>query len=255
MSSPFEKLCKKASRDNPIHFQEAESSSSSSPSVSTDRLHRFNREYNAADDYAQRYTVLRRWWADLGLGEMPDRHQEMLSAQVGYEIQARAFVNAEIVLPSNLMKNLIASRNGDVEGFTPGMKRMLEIGMKTNEKKGGDGIAKKASSKKETVLGVSQFYLEIFENQKTAKLTDSQIQDAIKAKTGAMPTAKNVASYRCMYNAGNLQGQSKFPAEKCKAVRVSKAKPKKPMSKETKAKLKAYTAAKKAKAAKSNKKK
>lgn len=90
--------------------------------------------------------------------------------------------------------------------------------------------------------GVSQYYLEIFEAQPKAQLTDAQIVDAIKAKTGKAPTAKSVASYRCMYNAGKIEGQKAVPAAKVKAVRVKKEKAKKPMSEETKAKLKAYTA-------------
>lgn len=257
--SKLEKLYAKSRRENPIQPPEAPSSSSSSPasaaSPDLSRLIFFQKEFNGAADFPARYTVLRRWWPAFCVGSMPEVHQQLLSVRIGYEIVAKTYAEAGMLLSPTLEKNLLALRDFDIEGMSANMKVMMRILTQTGTSERGDEMAKKAAVKKEAVLGVSQFYLEVFEGQAKAKLTDAQIAAAIKAKTGGEPTLKSVASYRCMYNAGRIHGQSKCPAEKCKAVRVSRAKAKKPMSEETKAKLKAYTAAKKAKAAKKTAKK
>ena len=251
MTSPREKLYKQSKREAQSEHPGKSSSSSASPILDTRRLISFQKEYAAAQDYSAKYRVLRVRWLEVGNNEMmPDFCQEVLSALIGYRYMKAAYNEAGLMMPDRAAKNLYALEKNDIKGLSPNMARMMAILTASSTNRGEEGMAKKASSKKETVLGVSQFYLEVFENQAKAKLTDVQIVDIIKGKTGNEPTLKNVASYRCMYNAGNLQGQSKCPAEKVKAVRISKAKPKKPMSEETKAKLKAYTAAKKAKAAK-----
>ncbi len=249
----FEKLCKKASRENPVEHPASKGSSSSvSPTPDLSPLRAFQREYRAAEDWGGRYRVLRRHLPLVGgfgqFGE--DVHQETLSALIGYRYVKKAYIKAGMMMPDAMARNLYALESNSVDQLTPNMARMMSILIQTSSNRGESDMKGKKEAKKETNLGVSQYYLEIFENQAKAKLTDQQIADVIESKTGAMPTFKNISSYRHAYNNGNIQGQSKCPAEKCKAVRVSKAKPKKPMSEETKAKLKAYTAAKKNKTAK-----
>lgn len=249
--SKQEKLYAKAEKENPIPLPEEKSSLNCSPFINMGPLHKFQREYGAAQDYAGRYRVLRCHWFYVGENQLlPNIHQEVLSALIGYKYLRAAYNNAGKMMPDAAMRNLYALEKGDLNDLTPNMARMVNILIQTSNNRGEERMPKKANKK--TVLGVSQFYLEIFENQAKAKLTDEQIIEVIRLQSGNAPTAKNVASYRCMYNAGRIQGQSKCPTipEKCKAIRMSKTKPKKPMSEETKANLKAYTAAKKAKAAK-----
>jgi len=250
----FEKLCKKAARDNPISFPEKDKSSSSLPLIDTRRLISFQREYAAAQDYAGKYRVLRVRWLEVARNQqMPDFHQEILSALIGYRYLAIAYAEKGLMMPINLVKNLEALEQGDISKMRPHMSRMMTILTQTNTNRGEEEMVKNTEAKKGS--GVSHLYLEIFENQGKAKLTDEAIANTIETATGTLPTLKNVASYRCMYNAGKLHGQKACPKDKVKAVRISKAKPKKPMSEETKAKLKKYTADKKAAKAKIAKKK
>lgn len=224
-------------------------------------LFAFTREWNEAINWAGQYRVLRVWWTKVSNEEMPKAPGDLIYARIGYELQAKAYDKAGIVMPKKVAKSLAAIRRWDIEGLAPGIKSMLKIMINHNQKnqQGESDMVKvkKAGANKKGAeskrVNVNQFYLEIFENQAKAQLTDDQIADVIEKKAGSRPSAKNVASYRCMYNAGKLAGQKTVPA-KVKAVRPKKEpKAKKPMSEETKAKLKAYTekkkAAKKAKAA------
>ncbi len=222
-----------------------EDSTSCLPDFSS--LTAFTREWNLADSYPLRYRVLRTWWPKTCEEEMPKFHADLLQTRIAYELQARAYIDAAATMPKSVAQNLAAMRVFKVEEMTPNMRRMLEISI-ANKKQGEEQMARK-TAEKGARQNVSQFYLEVFEGQAKAQLTDAQIVETIEKKTGNKPSAKNVASYRCMYNAGKLEGQKGVPIAKVKAVRPKSDKPKvkKPMSEETKAKLKAYTAAKKKK--------
>lgn len=260
MPNPRQKLYIKPKTKKPVssgqtHLEKTSPSLNSSPLINMGALRKFQREYADVKDFAGKYRVLRVHWLYVGKGEaLPESHQETLSALIGYRYIAQAYQDANFPIPRPVAQNLAALEKNELGSMTPNMNRMMKILTQTSTKQGEDSMVKKAD-KKESKAGVSQFYLEIFEAQSKAQLTDVQIQAAIDKKTGIQPTTKNVASYRCMYNAGELQGQKAVPAAKVKAVRPpSVKKPKKPMSEETKAKLKAYTAKKKAEKVKSNKK-
>lgn len=249
--------------EKPTSLQNTESSSSSSLLVNMEALRKFQREYSEAKDFAGKYKVLRVNWLYVGKNQpLPDLHQEVLSALIGYRYIAEAYLDADLPMPKQMAQNLEALERQDMESLTPNMARMMKILTQTSTNRGEEEmkkVKKEGQAPKEAYQSkhqVSHLYLEIFENQAKAQLRDEQIIEAISKKTGEAPTAKNVASYRCMYNAGKLQGQKVVPALKVKAVRAKKEKAaKKPMSEETKAKLKAYTAKKKAEKAKAAKKK
>ena len=222
-----------------------------STSANFSELRRFQNEWNAADSDAVKYRVLRLWWPNIKcVYDMPiNQHASVIHSRIGYELQAYAYFVAGIPVPVSVQKNLDALREWKISDLSDNLRRMLEIEIAKNPTNTGDEsmVAKKTDGKeKVTRAGVAQFYLEIFESQTKNLLTDVQIAASIKTKTGSEPTLKNIASYRNSYNNGKLAGQNGCPT-KVKAVRPpSKAKAKKPMSEETKAKLKAYTAAKKA---------
>ena len=252
--STMERLLRKNQRKNPVEHPAKGSSSSTgaaSPSSSDSafpdlkRLHEFQGEWNAADSYPLRYGVVRRWWPVVVGAEMPDRHVLLLHARIGYELQETAYLVAGLEVPKSVRRNVDAIRDWNIGAMTDNVRRMLKIEIERNPQQQGEDMAKKTAGKvKASKTGVNHLYLEIFEQQARAQLTDLQIQAAIKSKTGSEPTFKNIASYRNAYNNGRLAGQKSCPA-KVKAIRPKKEKIKKPMSAETKAKLKAYTETKK----------
>jgi hypothetical protein len=196
-----------------------------------------------------KYQVLRTFWAVLLPEEsMPDSvHHEILKNRLAYEFMAMDYKIAGVSLPEKCRINLEASRKYDVKLMHKDMRGLTEIAIQKQEE-GGEHMATKAKKENKTSkTGVAAFYLEIFENQKSAQLTDEQIADVIEKKTGNRPISKGVASYRCYFNAGTIKGQKTAPKEKVSAVRPAKEpKAKKPMSEATKAKLKEYSAKKKA---------
>lgn len=144
-------------------------------------------------------------------------------------------------MPEKVRNNLEAARRYDLDALSGTVKALTKIALKSQEEGGMEDMAKNKTNR----TGVVHLYLGIFEKQKEANLTDTQIADAIEKACGNRPTEKSVASYRCYFNQGTLAGQKSAPKEKLKAYRPKAEKVKKPMSEETKAKLKAYTAAKK----------
>jgi len=213
-------------------------------------LYKFQKEWASADNWSLQYTVIRKWWPTVCDIKIPEVDAELLQTRIGYELQASAYIEARIPMPKSVLQNLQAIREFRVDRMTQRMSKFMGIIMES--KKQGEvkmGNKKVKANKKEVRQGVSAFYLEIFAGQAVSALTDEQIAKAIEGKTGSLPTLKNVASYRCMYNAGKLQGQKNVPSGKVKAVRAKSDRPAKPkvtMSEETKAKLKAYSAKKKA---------
>lgn len=209
--------------------------------------------WRTVDTFGGKYRVLKSFW-DVLLKEeaMPESvPQEMLKYRLAYEFIAMDHVLAKRPLPEKCKMNLEAARKYDVTGFHKDARGLAEIALKTEEGGSNDMTTTKTKKANKTDrVGVVHIYLEVFENQKTAQLTDVQIADLIEKKSGNRPTPKSVASYRCYYNQGTLAGQKTAPKDKVKAVRPVSDKPakeKKPMSEATKAKLKAYTAEKKAK--------
>lgn len=201
--------------------------------------------WNEAKETSAKYHVLRRFWLALQLeGAMPDSvPQEMLKNRLAYEFLEMDHKMAKVSFPEKCQANLEAARKYNIKDMQGNMKVYTEIAIKS-EQGGGDTMETK--EKKTERTGVAPFYLEIFEKQKTAKLTDEMIADVIEQKTGNRPTSKGVASYRCYFNAGTVKGQKTAPKEKLKAIReVKEKKAKAPMSEATKAKLKAYADKKK----------
>lgn len=218
------------------------------------QLRSYQRQWIDAENWPAQYRVLRIWWPKVCKDEMPKINAELLHTRIAYELQACAYIEAGMEMPKGVAQNYKAAKAFKIKDMTNNMRSVMEILIKSQSQKenGMDSKkvkkAKSAEVEKVSRQSVSQFYLEIFEAQAKAGLTDEQIAAAIKEKAGQMPTLKNVASYRCMYNAGKIQGQKTVPSVKVKSVRaISEKAPKvkKPMSEETKAKLKAYSEKKK----------
>lgn len=211
------------------------------------QLRDFQKQWTNAENWPEQYKVLRIWWSKVCKEEMPKINAELLHTRIAYELQACAYIESKTKMPEKVAQNYKAIAAFKIEKMTQGMKQIMEILMKNQEEREMPGKSKIIlSGAKKT--SVSQFYLEIFEAQAQTKLTDEQIAQIIETKAGQKPTLKNVASYRCMYNAGKIQGQKTVPSAKVKAVRPKSEKPakeKKPMSEETKAKLKTYSGKKK----------
>lgn len=186
------------------------------------------REWSFANTYPLQYGVVSRWWAKACPGEEFDSGRNVLVvyARIGYELQARCYNRSKINIPRNVMNNLEALREWNIEKLSRNFRVMLKIDIvKSGQQQERDMVKKKEGKKVRS--SVSQFYLEVFENQAKMQLVDEEIADVIQAKTGDRPSLKNVASYRCMYNAGKLQGQKGVPSQKAKAVRPTKEKIKK----------------------------
>ncbi len=198
------------------------------------------------DTLGGRHRVLRDFWPAVIEESMPDSQPvEMLHLRVAYEMLEKDYLLQKRVMPDKVRENLEASRSYNLSAFKGTVKALTEIALKKAEQEGESMSEKKEKSGK----GGAHVYIQIFENQAKAQLTDSQICDAVEKATDMRPTEKTVASYRCYFNAGSLSGQKTTPKDKVKAVRPKSDKPakaKKPMSAETKAKLKAYGDKKKA---------
>ncbi len=185
----------------------------------------FSLAYRRADSFGAKHKLLRDFWAARFDGaSMPEEKLELLHLRLSYEFMELDHILAKVPLPQKCKQNLEAARKYDVEGLHKDMKALVEIAL--NQEEGGtENMAKDKKAKKESSRPqVVHHYLEIFENQAKAQLTDDQIADAIEKKVGQKPTTKNVASYRCYYNQGKLEGQKTAPKDKLKAVRVVKAK-------------------------------
>ncbi len=226
---------------------ENKNNSASISSVATPFHRSFGELWRQVDSDGSKRRLIRDFWPSVVVTEeIPDKPIEMLRLRLAYEFLALDHTLAKVSLPEKVAKNLEAARNYNIDGLSDSMKTFTKLTIQQQE---GDKENMKTSKKapKTNRVGVVHYYVEIFDAQATAKLTDEQIAQAIEKKSGTKPTAKNVSSYRCYYNQGKLDGQKGKPKEPIKAVRihVASTKPKKPMSEETKNRLKAYTAAKK----------
>jgi len=198
------------------------------------RLRNFLKEWALCDQNFPRMRTLTREHYFKLFNEGPPEEQpiELIKLKICYELVKRDYQESGLPLPEKTLQNIKASRLFNIEKLTPSMQKLIKIQLNQGEKE----MAKKQESKangKSTRTDVAYYYLQIFENQPKSCLTDIEIVDIIKSKTGATPTLKNVASYRCMYNAGKISGQSARPKEKIKAIRVKKVETKKAETKKS----------------------
>ena len=191
----------------------------------------FAKAWLNAQNFPNKYKVLREFYFDVFLEDLPDQPLELIQLKIAYTLLEKDYIQAKIKVPQKIQQNIKAAQAFNIKGLSTNLRQMVEINLKYGKDSAMKVAAKaepkakgktKEVKKEKASVGVSHLYLEIFSNQGKKQLTDVQIADFIKEKAGTRPTEKNVASYRFMYNAGKLAGQTSVPKEKVKAVRVSK---------------------------------
>lgn len=222
----------------------------------TKRLSAFLDLYKKAESYPGKHRVLNEYYNKLWDTRIPDKPFELIKTKIAYELYRQDYKEAGIKLPQSVAQNLKASRIFNIDGFTKNTRELLTLSVKRNEKQEALMPKKKASKEKVSTkkVGVAHLYLEVFDAQASKQLTDTQIADFIEKQSGSRPSEKNVASYRCMYNKGEIKGQGAVPKERVKAFREFNTK--KPVAeKKKKVVIKKKAAKKKAVMKKAKKKK
>lgn len=213
----------------------------------------FYTKYIQAESYTAKYRVLADYYNDLFSQRIPLQPLELVLNKISYELLRQDYADEGVIPPKKVLHNIRASANFSINELTENMRQYTRINIQ--HQKGEEIMVKKGKTKKAAVskkaakdtvkkVGVAHLYLEIFDQQAKNQLTDEQIADAIEKKSGTRPTGKNVASYRCMYNAGNIAGQTKVPT-KVKAFRGKASKVSAKPSTKKKLVLKKKTAKKK----------
>ena len=198
--------------------------------VEKPRFNAFADLYRAADSFPAKHRVLSQYYDKIWGKTIPDKPLELVRTKISYELLRQDYEAAGEKVPTKVLQNINASARYDLEGLTKATRQLVQINL--NQEKGESTMVKKNAKGAAASVGVAHLYLEVFDKQASRQWTDDQIASFIKEKTGTIPSAKNVASYRCMYNQGSIRGQGKKPKEKIKAFRGNgSAKPAKSKSK------------------------
>jgi hypothetical protein len=185
------------------------------------RLKQFQKQIKAADSYPARYRLLSQYFENIWHCILPNRPLDLIENKIAYYLLKTDYIEESFPIPEKIKQKIKAS-----EKYEIGDDSILKCVMKFNLKKEKE-MAKESKKKKP----VAYLYLEIFDKQLSKKLSDEEIAKVVEKETGIAPTMKNVASYRCMYNAGKVQGQKTAPAARVPAFNKKKPYDKTPIKK------------------------
>jgi hypothetical protein len=147
---------------------------------------------------------------------------ELVRLKVAYHLLVKKGFEARgVVVPERVLKNYKASQTFNVNAFDSRLQEFVKISLRDSSLI-PETISTYTPEKKVRVfkkVPVAHLYLAIFKEQPTAKLSDEKIADKIAAQIGERPTNRNISSYRCLFNAGKITGQTITPAEPLKALK------------------------------------
>jgi len=185
---------------------------------------------------------LREKYKELFKTPMPDASEELIKAKISYHLLVvEGYQKCNVPVPEKVMKNYLASKDLNIDGFGPGMASMLKLNTVKKEKEGDTMAVKKviklvkksaaAPAKAKAVKGprvsVSGIFAEIFAMNPVKKLTDEQIAKEVNAKSkgigrGHVYTMKDIPVVRRKFNLGLLAGQESKPKVELKKFEAKK---------------------------------
>lgn len=172
----------------------------------------------------------------------PAVSEELIKAKISYHLLVvEGYQKCNVPVPEKVMKNYLASKDLNIDGFGPGMASMLKLNTVKKEKEGDTMAVKKviklvkktaaAPAKAKAVKGprvsVSSIFAEIFAMNPVKKLTDEQIAKEVNAKAkgigrGHVYTMKDIPVVRRKFNLGILAGQTGKPKVELKKFEAKK---------------------------------
>lgn len=193
------------------------------------KLTDFLKEYDRTESISGKNLLLAANYREIFHADMPEGIPlELIKTKIAYKILAEYYEAAGVSMPEKTRINFQAAQAFDIEKMAPGMRSLMQITMKEKQEEevaiSKNGSKSKTKSKTAAQTGVAHLYVEIFNAQPTKQLTDTEIAELIKSKTGNLPSPKAIANFRCYYNAGRLSGQKGKPKEKIKSYRPKKNK-------------------------------
>lgn len=161
--------------------------------------------------------------------EPPSAMLCLIKAKIAYRLQYVGCKSAGRSMSASFLKNYEAAQNLKLEDFETNSKFMMELSIKSEQKRAGQQEeptmvtvkkkvaaqeVKKAAKENPKKGSVTRSWIQLMEAQPKAKLSDARIAGEMQKlhPDKKKYTEKDVASVRSLFNRGKLVGQAKKPA-------------------------------------------